>query len=194
MMELFPYLSPKKAKWLDRKIKVLIAWDDREEYILSYVKKVLKEIKKSDYTFNPHCESLAEKYRENNDKIVCQENLFCFLGLIASVLILVADLLLSIFPCEWLGKVFEPLVVYPCALILFCIMIKNDWVYRKNEFNDFLKLLSRNSSGLSFVSSACFCVLFSSGVDSAISVCALALCALMPCFALTKSYRQWRQK
>ena len=47
MMELFPHLSSKDAKKLDLKIKARIAWDDREECILTYVWKVLTPIKKN---------------------------------------------------------------------------------------------------------------------------------------------------
>ncbi len=70
MMELFPYITTKQAKRLDWKIKLRIAWDDREEKMLSYVKLVLKPIQKSNHTFNPHCEILAKAYLENNKATV----------------------------------------------------------------------------------------------------------------------------
>ena len=194
MMALFPHLSSKHAKKLDLKIKARIAWDDREECILTYVRKVLTPIKKDKYKFNPNCKKLAEAYIKNNEKIVCHENLFCLLGLIASILLLLAEIMFEIFPCEWLELIFEPYILYPVALIAFVVMVKNEWIYKRDKLKDYLKLLSRNSTSLPFISSACFCIFLSTDINEYLRLGALLFCALIPCYIFFKSYRQFKVK
>ena len=86
--ELFPNVGSKKKKYIDQSVKKLIANGKTNEEIFDYIMREMPQGQSIRGKFRDKCKSLAEKYVENNYRWMCQENLFCFLALVVSVILL----------------------------------------------------------------------------------------------------------
>ena len=187
----FASINQKNAILLDKKIKKMIDNDDSDDKIDLYVQQVLKgEIVKKRHSFSTSCASIANKYKENNGKLIEQENLFCFFALIVSILSMIFTLISKITSNETLPSDITQFVLYGFAFLAFFFVERNEWLYSNKKFSAFLKILNKYAPTLIMLSSFLFyfsCVFFNSLV---LKYCFMGLFSLLPLLAIAKTKKK----
>ncbi len=144
----FPKLSEERAHTIDQEIKKKIAEDDSFQKVTRYVQDELKGEKISKYSFNHNCSKIAEVFLENNDRWMRQENFFCLLALIISVISMVFSYINLYANFESPFCDLFQVCLFVTALVVFLILNKTKWFFKNARFKLFIDILNRYSPGL----------------------------------------------
>ena len=141
----FPSLSPQDINQIDRIIKRSIARDDEEKKIYGYVKHELSTKVRHRKSLQNIYRKVAKEYLRINCTWMFQENLFCFLSLIITIIWTITQLLSVCTQNNLTESNTFYFIIYLLGLIFFRLMNKFYQMKKKEKLELFLKILNRYS-------------------------------------------------